>query len=119
MVVKFLLVALGGALGSCSRFGISMLIDNYKLPIATFLINFVGSLLLGLGMGAWVKSHEMYFVGVVGFCGGFTTFSTFSYEVFRFLRDGQLWTAFGYAILSVFVCVIATYLGFRITNNTI
>jgi CrcB protein len=101
---KVLLVGLGGALGSTLRYGLGGLIGRLKagwtFPLETLLINVTGCLVIGLlaglgeARGVFSPSARVFlFVGVLG---GYTTFSTFGYESFQLLRDGQ-WSA---AILS-------------------
>src|SRR4029453_13949998 len=94
------LVALGGALGSMSRFLLGPALQRAfgaTFPVGTLVINIVGSLILGFVMrlaieGVNVTPEARAFIAV-GFCGGFTTFSTFSYETIRLLEDGEGWRA--------------------------
>ena len=89
-------VAVGGALGSVARYLIGALIQDRfatALPVGTLAINISGSLLLGflvrVGLETSAFGPEMRFFLTTGFCGGFTTFSTFSYETFRLFEDGE------------------------------
>lgn len=107
---KVLLVGLGGALGSALRYGLGGLIGRLKagwtFPLETLLINVSGclaiGLLAGLGEARGVFSPAARAFLLVGVLGGYTTFSTFGYESFQLLRDGQ-WPA---AILSTSLQVV-------------
>jgi CrcB protein len=112
------LVALGGALGSVSRFLLGPALQrafNSTFPVGTLAINILGSLILGFVMrlaveGVNVTPEARAFIAV-GFCGGFTTFSTFSYETIRLLEDGEGWRAATYILASVLLSVAAAFLG--------
>ena len=112
------LVALGGALGSVSRFLLGPAIQralNATFRVGTLLINVLGSLILGflLGLaaeGVDVSPETRAFVAV-GFCGGFTTFSTFSYEAIRLLEDGEGSRAALYILASVVLSLAAAFVG--------
>lgn len=114
MINKIIWVALGGALGSVLRMVVSMLIVH-RLPWSTLAVNFVGSLVIGVLFRNLEQGTHIYYFGVVGLCGGFTTFSTFSLDVLRLLRDGQTLMAMFYMLLSLVVCLIAVAIGSRIT----
>jgi CrcB protein len=120
------LVALGGALGSVSRFLLGPAIQralNATFPVGTLLINVVGSLILGflLGLaaeGVDVSPETRAFVAV-GFCGGFTTFSTFSYEAIRLLEDGEGSRAALYILASVVLSLAAAFVGLAAARQLI
>lgn len=111
-------VALGGALGSVVRalvgFGLAS-----RFPWATLLVNAAGSLLIGWLMsrlGAMeppVAARTQSFL-VVGFCGGFTTFSTFSWQTLEQMVKGQWAAAIANVLLSVTLCLFAVWLGYRL-----
>jgi len=89
-------VFLGGGLGSMARFGVSLIIQNIGkpiFPIATLIANLLSCLVLGLAVGVWSKQllqfPYLYVMLVVGFCGGFSTFSTFSLESLALLKSGN------------------------------
>ncbi len=111
-------VALGGALGSVSRFLLGPALQrafNATFPVGTLFINVVGSLILGfvLGLaaeGVDVRPEARAFIAI-GFCGGFTTFSTFSYEAVRLLEDGEGSRAALYVLTSVVLSISAAFIG--------
>lgn len=118
-----LIVGAGGFLGTVSRFMTSRFIQNHFLtafPFGTFLINVLGCFLIGLFFGLSDKGDIMnsdwrMFL-TVGFCGGFTTFSTFANENLALLRDGDFFLFALYTSLSVFLGLTATYFGNLITK---
>lgn len=111
-----LVVALAGALGSVLRFALGWAISSYdwSWPWATLAVNFLGSFLIGLLIGNTSAGSMVYYFGVVGFCGGFTTFSAFSLEVVRLLRQGDLGLGLLYVGASLVVCLAAVYIGLKI-----
>jgi CrcB protein len=117
------LVALGGALGSVSRFllgpaiqrGLGFSYPFGTFPFGTLFINVAGSLIVGIvaGLaadGATVSPQVRAFLAV-GFCGGFTTFSAFSFETVALIEGGQLGRAGAYIIASVALSVTAAWIG--------
>ncbi|MBP2647979.1 MAG: camphor resistance protein CrcB [Gemmatimonadetes bacterium] len=112
------LVALGGALGSVSRFLLGPALQrafNATFPVGTLFINILGSLILGFIMrltveGVNVTPEARAFIAI-GFCGGFTTFSTFSYEAMRLLEDGEGSRAALYILASVLLSLGAAFVG--------
>ena len=120
MVKLFLLVGLGSALGGMCRFGISHWMATRELdsfPIGTLLVNVSGSLLIGmlfyvtLPEGRWPLGQGWRELLLVGFCGGFTTFSTFSFQVLEQLRQEQWLPATLNVVLSVSLCLMAVAVG--------
>lgn len=116
--MQTLWIALFGACGCLSRYAVSgwtYRLTGTALPFGTLMVNVVGSFLIGLIMEASLRSTLLspdLRIGVtVGFLGGFTTFSTFSYETFRLLEEGSLLQAGGNILLNVAICVIFTWLG--------
>lgn len=112
MIRAFLAVGLGGAAGSIARYALACSLPaGSGFPLATFAVNATGSLLIGLFAGS-LEGHPMLLrLLSVGFCGGFTTFSTFSADTVRLLRDGQCTQAALYAGLSVTVCIAFAAIG--------
>ncbi len=120
---EILMVGAGGFLGAVARYGAGLLsvhaLGAGRFPAATWAINIIGSFLLGLAMGFFARNPipAIYYFCAVGFCGGFTTFSAFSFEVLQMLRQEQ-WVAAGiYIILSVVCCVAAAWGGWVLAKG--
>jgi CrcB protein len=113
-----MLVFLGGGLGSVVRYlaGLSFSKSINTFPYQTFLVNVIGSLLIGLLLGYFntqeSTSPQWKLLLVTGFCGGFTTFSTFSFETISLIKTNQIGTAFLYVMLSLIIGIVATYIGY-------
>lgn len=112
-------IAVGSAVGGVTRYligGLSQRLTAGTFPIGTLLINVSGSFLLGLvlryGVETATLTPEMRAFLTIGFCGGYTTFSTFTYETVALAEDGQWARAGLYITLSVGLSVVATLLGF-------
>jgi CrcB protein len=115
------LVFVGGGLGSALRFGVGKLFISSlnKFPTATFLVNMIGCLLIGLFVAYFSKSENGFYklLLVTGFCGGFTTFSTFSNESIFLLKNNQFTLAVIYILSSLIVGLLATFLGYFLMNK--
>lgn len=118
MFRTLIMIGAGGFLGSVSRYLASRFIQQSFLssfPYGTFLVNVVGCLLIGFLYGLIEKGHmlstEWRMFLIVGFCGGFTTFSTFTYENLNLLRDKAFAIFSLYTGFSIFAGLIATVLG--------
>jgi CrcB protein len=119
-MLNYLLVALGGALGSVARYGASGLAVRWfgdSFPWGTLMVNVSGSFAIGLFAtltaehGRWVVSPGARTFFMAGVCGGFTTFSAFSLQTLNLLRDDR-WFGAGLNILgSVALCLVAVWLG--------
>jgi CrcB protein len=116
----YLAVAVGGAMGSVARFwlaGVMTTLTGPRFPWGTLLINVLGSFVIGLVAAATLTPERiamhptMRIFLMTGVCGGFTTFSAFSLQTLELMQGGELVPAFGYAVGSVVLCVIATYCG--------
>lgn len=121
---NLLWVGLGGFAGSVLRYGVGIGIaalasarGGMRFPIATLAVNVVGSLLIGMLLRYVEQGSAQHLLGVVGFCGGFTTFSTFSLESVRLLREGHTSTALLYIGISLVLCIGATFLGMTIKTT--
>jgi fluoride exporter len=117
--VTFIAVGLGGALGSLARFGLREWLTPSKdaFPWSTFFANLLGSFLLGI-IAIACKDRPIWilFLGV-GFCGGFTTFSTFSLETLELIQTNRLGTAMIYGAGSVAAGLLGVWLGMRVMNG--
>ena len=122
MTKELLTIFIGGGVGSVSRYAIALTLNKFQwllhgFPLHTFAVNVSGSFLIGLLMGYVSKNPAqwLYFLLVVGFCGGFTTFSSFALETVQLFKAQQVSVAFLYVVLSVLCCVAATLAAMRIT----
>ena len=118
-----LLIALGGGLGSVFRYLTAQFINKHTqlfFPYATFVTNILGCFLIGLFLG-WLEKNnitnpDLKFFLVTGFCGGYTTFSTFSNENIQLFHANQTGTAFLYIGLSVILGLAATWGGLMVSK---
>ncbi len=114
---NILLVFIGGGFGSVLRYVISNYLNtpNTVIPYGTFASNILGSLFIGVILGLVAKNntitHSQSLLLATGFCGGFTTFSTFAYENHLFLKSGDFLTFTLYAISSFVIGFLAVFLG--------
>ncbi len=118
---KIALVFLGGGIGSICRHLISVSLtplEHDAFPFATFAANLMGCLIIGLLVGKVNLSSQMNLLLVTGFCGGFTTFSTFSKESLFLFEHHQTVLALLYIFSSIIIGTILVWLGYAITHNT-
>ena len=118
MLKTILLVGIGGAIGSIFRYVTHWATTKYfqgSFPLSTFLVNILGSLLIGLFIGYLGKyfpeNHPLKFLLIVGFCGGFTTFSSFALENYNLLQNNNQITAYIYIASSIILTITAVGLG--------
>ena len=116
--MNWLLVFLGGGFGSVTRFGISLIIRQlgWTFPLATLISNVVASFIIGVLTAMTMKgilSDEQKILWATGFCGGFSTFSTFSNETVHLFQNGNTLMAVLNMVLSIFLCILATFLGLK------
>ena len=111
MITNLLAIFIGGGLGSLARFGVTKGVLYYfkhDLPLGTFMANLLACLVLGLALGKFEpifsQRNFWYFFLIIGFTGGFSTFSTFSFETLVLFKNGQM----GFAIANVFFSVALT-----------
>jgi CrcB protein len=113
----YLLIALGGAAGSVLRYLIGGGVQRTSasgFPIGTMFVNVSGCFLIGILVRQFLNmqaSPELRAFLIVGFCGGFTTFSTFSAETLGLIEGGEYSRATSYVILSLVLCLVATFMG--------
>ena len=120
---SFLLVFLGGGIGSSCRFLISNILNyNFKSfhYLGTFSVNIIGCILIGIVMGFLQKENNFnqnyLLLFSSGFCGGFTTFSAFANENLDLIKSGNFSVFFSYVISSVIFGIVAAYLGYLIVK---
>lgn len=113
-----LFIAGFGALGCVTRYYISGWVYDLfgrSFPYGTFVVNILGAFLIGLvvefGLRSTLLPASLRIGLTIGFLGGLTTFSTFSYETFRLLEDGEFFVATANVLVSVVICLVFTWLG--------
>ena len=113
----YLYIALGGAVGSLLRYvvgGAVQRMSDSGFPVGTMFVNVSGCFIIGILVRQFLNmqlSPELRALLIVGFCGGFTTFSTFSAETLGLIEGGEYGRAAGYVALSVTLCLAATLAG--------
>lgn len=114
MLIQFVMVGLGGALGSMLRYLISLIPVNNTFPFLTLITNLLGALLIGFIVGLsdnlFISKKFLLFLKT-GVCGGFTTFSTFSLEAVQLFQRGEPFLGALYTTLSVILCILGIVLG--------
>ena len=123
MLRAFLLVGLGGFFGSIARYGVSHIMNKYitnPFPYATFTVNIVGCFLIGLLFGLGQRNDWMteqgWLILATGFCGAFTTFSTFALENNALIQEQRLSTSIIYTALSVAIGLILCRVGMNLVK---
>jgi fluoride exporter len=121
---SFLLVGVGSLVGGVSRYGLTLLTQNvsaFSLPYGTLLSNLAGCLVIGLIAGfsgrTELLSPEMRLLLATGFCGGFTTLSSFIYELGQFVQDKEYFYASGYFAATLVGAALAFLLGLLISAS--
>ena len=115
-------IFLGGGLGSVLRFLVSnyteKLMNIREFPFGTFTVNIIGCFLIGLLSAYFLKvDNYLKFLLITGFCGGFTTFSTFSAENYSLWQNGSYLILIFYILSSVIVGLFAVFTGFQMIKN--
>ncbi len=123
-MIRLLFVFIGGGLGSISRYGISRIFDYkvFDFPVATLISNTLASLILGFFLGMEIKSgvaDSTRMLVIVGFAGGFSTFSTFSAESVKLISDGQYSLAILNITASLITCFISIFIGIKLGMGTV
>ena len=119
MIKQVLLVGAGGAVGSIFRFLISEITGRYyvqSFPLATFVINVLGCFIIGLLVNMLPANANLKLILIVGFCGGFTTFSTFARESMDLINQQQSFLALLYVVASSVVGITAVWVGMQISK---
>lgn len=121
LMQSYLLVFIGGGLGSLCRFGIAQVLrhHNFTFPWATLGANIVSCILLGALVGWSMKdglSNSTRLLMMTGFCGGFSTFSTFTLETYDLLMAGNTGYAFANIFGSLLIGLIGIFLGLKLSG---
>lgn len=123
LINDLFIVAIGSSIGGSGRYMVSVLLQNKVntlFPFATFIVNFIGSFIIGLiffySEKNWTFSPKIKLLLTTGFCGGFTTFSTFSLEVFKLLQMEEYKMAGIYIFLSLLVSVLSIFLSYWVVK---
>jgi CrcB protein len=122
-MLAYLWIAIGGALGSVGRYWLNGLVAarfGETFPMGTLVVNVVGSFIIGVFAALTTPEGRMSSEGrafvtqlvMIGFCGGYTTFSSFSLQTLNLLRDREWLYAGGNVLVSVALCLVATWLGY-------
>ena len=125
--MSYLWVTIGSAIGGLLRYALSRwTMDlSMKFPFGTVLINVLGSFVIGyfgtltLQSGRYAVSDNVRLFVMVGVCGGFTTFSSFSLQTFDLLRSGHWGRALANVVVSVIVCLVAVAVGHRLAQRSV
>jgi CrcB protein len=119
-MLEYLIIAVGGALGSVARFWVSGFVAQRAgefFPVGTLVVNITGSFAIGLFAtltdpeGRFLASPGVRQFVMLGICGGYTTFSSFSLQTLNLARDGEWFAAGANAVLSLVACLVAVWLG--------
>ena len=119
---QILYIFLGGGIGSVVRFLMSSFTQKLwtvnAFPMGTFMVNILGCFIIGVLSSIFLKTDSyLKFLLITGFCGGFTTFSTFSSESFNLWQNADYSTLFLYIILSVVIGILAVFTGYQVVKN--
>ncbi len=123
-MIKIALVGLGGGLGAICRYLIYeaslIMVENAWLPLGTLIVNISGCFVIGL-LGGISETREVFSPEIralvfIGFLGGFTTFSTFGYEIFFFIRNGQTGMAIANLALQITLGLSGVWAGFYLAK---
>jgi|SRR5690606_9748475 len=123
MLKAILIVGLGGGIGSILRYLASVVSEKYfhsTFPWATFAVNIVGCLLVGMLWGYFAKKQfddsAVQLLFITGFCGGFTTFSAFALENVKMVQSGNTAGMLVYVLSSILIGLLAVWTGLAITK---
>ncbi|MDF1698452.1 MAG: fluoride efflux transporter CrcB [Saprospiraceae bacterium] len=115
-------VFIGGGIGSLCRYWIGLQFSNFNtdFPLGTFVANFLACLILGLLIGMQLKNNIANSTSLflmTGFCGGFSTFSTFSAETLQLFQDQQYALGLCYIGISLIIGLLAVYIGLKLHSS--
>tara|TARA_B100000927_G_scaffold44132_1_gene31498 strand:- start:457 stop:843 length:387 start_codon:yes stop_codon:yes gene_type:complete len=116
MIQQLILVGFGGAIGAILRFTVGNFIETSEFPLSTFIVNIVGSFLLGMLAVLSINygySEEVMLFFATGLLGAFTTMSTFSLETITLMKNDNFSMALTYASLSFLMCIIFSFVGWE------
>jgi fluoride exporter len=122
-MINYLIVSFGAAFGGGLRYWLSGIVYKFfpaTFPYGTLIVNILGSFFLGIILFLF-DERELLSPGIklfltIGFCGGFTTFSTFSYETISLIRDSEYLLALANIFLNVLLCMIGIFLAFLLSK---
>ena len=119
---NWICVFIGGGLGSLCRYGIGLYSSSMdtNFPLGTFIANFLACLILGFLIGMQVKNNLQSAYGlllITGFCGGFSTFSTFSNDALKLFENQQYGLGILYIGGSILIGLLAVYLGIKLYST--
>lgn len=124
MFKAFLIVGTGSFFGGGSRYLVTQIMTKFisiPFPFGTLTVNILGSFIIGLIFGLSIRtdlvSTEMKMLLATGFCGGFTTFSSFSLDTYGLFRDGELFYAFSYIGVTILIGFFATFVGSQLIKT--
>ncbi len=124
MILNFLAVFIGGGIGASLRYMIGVLCSRYiscSFPVATFGVNLISCFVIGFLLAFFFNrpffNPAWKLAATVGFCGGLSTVSTFSVESLQLIKAGNYFLAILYIVLTGVICIISTFLGFKLGNR--